>query len=74
MDGTIKWVNGDRGYGFIEPADGGADIFFSFDVCEPALSGANSPAPGTPVSFQVIDGPRGTEATAVGRATGAPET
>src|SRR5438094_1747033 len=28
MKGTIKWFSGDRGYGFLLPAAGGADLFF----------------------------------------------
>ncbi|MFQ5958252.1 MAG: cold-shock protein [Alphaproteobacteria bacterium] len=67
MEGTIKWYNGDRGYGFIEPADGGADIFFHASVLEPDMQGENGPRPGEPVTFEVVDGPRGPEAAGVGR-------
>ena len=68
MEGRIAWFDGTRGYGFIEPADGGGDIFFSRAALEPEFGGAL--AAGDPVSYQVIDGERGPEATRVGPVCG----
>ncbi len=72
MHGTVKWVRGNRGYGFIAPGDGGGDIFFLFDDCEAALLSPGAPSPGDAVNYRTVDGPRGPQASSVGRATGAP--
>ncbi len=69
MDGIIKWFNADRGYGFIEPADGGDDVFFDTAALDAEFGGAG-PEPGQPVTFEIIDGPRGTQAARVGRLSG----
>ncbi len=67
MDGTIKWVSADRRYGFIEPADGGGDLFFDEAALAPELRGRTL-EPGEPVAYEVTDGPRGPEAASVGGA------
>lgn len=47
--GTVKWFNGTKGYGFIQPEDGGSDIFVHVSAVEKAgLRGLNE---GQKVSF-----------------------
>ena len=49
--GTVKWFNSQKGYGFIQPADGGADVFVHISAVEKAgLRGLNE---GQKVSYDV---------------------
>ena len=50
--GTVKWFNGQKGYGFIQPDDGGKDVFVHISAVERAgLSHLNE---GQKVSFDLI--------------------
>lgn len=69
MEGRIVWFDATRGYGFIEPADGGGDIVFNSAALASAL-GADGPRPGDPVRYVVIDGGNGPEAIDVGPSDG----
>jgi cold shock protein len=49
--GTVKWFNGQKGYGFIQPDDGGKDVFVHISAAERAgLSQLNE---GQKVSFEI---------------------
>lgn len=49
--GTVKWFNGQKGFGFIQPEDGGADVFVHISAVERA--GMSSLAEGQKVSFEL---------------------
>jgi len=49
--GTVKWFNGQKGYGFIEPEDGGKDVFVHISAVE--RSGMQSLNDGQKVSFDL---------------------
>jgi cold shock protein len=50
--GTVKWFNGQKGYGFIESEGGGPDVFVHISAVERAgLSGLNE---GQKVSFDIV--------------------
>lgn len=60
--GTVKWFNGTKGYGFIQPDDGGADVFVHISAVERAgLRGLNE---GQKVSFDLERGKTGKMAAA----------
>jgi CspA family cold shock protein len=49
--GTVKWFNGQKGFGFIQPDDGGADVFVHISAVERAgMHGLNE---GQKVSFEL---------------------
>jgi CspA family cold shock protein len=52
MKGTVKWFNGQKGYGFIEPEDGSKDVFVHISAVERA--GMQTLSEGQKVSFEVI--------------------
>ena len=59
--GTVKWFNETKGYGFIQPDDGGKDVFVHITAVQAAgLDGLND---GQKVSYEVVT-ERGKEATA----------
>jgi CspA family cold shock protein len=51
MGGTVKFFNGERGYGFIKPDDGGRDVFVHITALERA--GLKSLTEGQHISFDV---------------------
>ena len=55
-EGTVKWFNDQKGFGFIEQ-DGGADIFVHHSAID--MSGFKSLAEGDRVSFNVGQGKKG---------------
>jgi CspA family cold shock protein len=55
--GTVKWFNPSKGYGFIEPTDGGKDVFIHISALEKA--GIASLNEGQKVQFEVVAGQNG---------------
>jgi cold shock protein len=55
--GTVKWFNDAKGFGFIEPDGGGADVFAHFSAI--AMEGFKTLKQGSRVSYEVTDGPKG---------------
>ncbi len=62
VEGTVKWFNDAKGFGFIEQ-DGGADVFVHHSEIQ--SEGFKSLAEGARVSFEVTDGAKGPAATNV---------
>ena len=50
--GTVKWFNGTKGYGFIEPDDGGKDVFVHISAVERA--GMRGLDEGQKIAFEVV--------------------
>lgn len=62
IQGTVKWFNGDKGYGFIS-RDGGDDVFVHFSAIKG--DGFRNLTEGQRVEFAVEKGPKGLQATNV---------
>ena len=60
--GTVKWFNNEKGYGFISP-DSGQDVFVHFSAI--AMDGYKSLTEGQRVEFEVVQGPKGAQAANV---------
>ena len=61
--GTVKWFNESKGFGFIAPSDGGADVFLHFSAIEG--TGFKTVAEGQAVTYEVENGPKGPQASKV---------
>lgn len=59
MTGTVKWFNGEKGYGFIT-GDDGTDVFAHFSQIN--SEGYKSLQEGQKVSYDVTEGPKGPQA------------
>ena len=55
--GTVKWFNAEKGFGFITPADGGQDLFVHFSAIQ--VDGYRSLDEGQNVEFEVGQGTKG---------------
>ena len=50
--GTVKWFNGQKGYGFIQPDEGGADVFVHISAVQ--RSGLSGLDEGQKVSYEIV--------------------
>jgi CspA family cold shock protein len=58
--GTVKWFNAEKGFGFIAPEDGSADVFAHYSAI--ASSGYRSLDENQKVEFDITQGPKGPQA------------
>jgi CspA family cold shock protein len=63
-EGTVKWFNDSKGFGFIELEDG-KDVFVHFSAITENGNGFKSLAEGQSVSLDVAEGPKGLQASNV---------
>ena len=63
VEGTVKWFNGEKGFGFIAPADGSAAVFVHFSEIQGG--GFRTLEENQRVSFEVGQGQKGPQATGV---------
>jgi cold shock protein len=61
--GTVKWFNAEKGFGFIQPDEGGDDLFVHFSAIN--MSGYKSLDEGQKVTFEVTQGQKGPQASDV---------
>jgi cold shock protein len=55
--GTVKWFNDAKGFGFIEPGGGGADVFAHFSAVQ--MDGFRTLKQGSKVEYDLVQGPKG---------------
>ncbi|HLZ36771.1 MAG TPA: cold-shock protein [Mycobacteriales bacterium] len=60
MQGTVKWFNADKGFGFIAVDGGGADVFVHFSAIQ--ADGYRTLDENQRVQFDVVQGQRGPQA------------
>jgi CspA family cold shock protein len=65
--GTVKWFNESKGFGFISPSDGSADVFVHFSAIA-SDGGYRTLAEGQAVKYDVESGPKGPQASQVSAA------
>lgn len=58
--GTVKWFSTEKGFGFITPEDGGADVFAHYSAI--ASSGVRSLEENQKVEYDLTQGPKGPQA------------
>ena len=63
VDATVKWFNPDKGFGFVELADGSGDVFLHVNTLQAA--GHDTVAPGAQLRVQVGEGTKGRQVSAV---------
>jgi len=64
-EGTVKWFNAEKGFGFITPDGGGTDLFVHHTAIQ--TQGFRTLDEQQRVSFDVVDGPKGPQAANVNK-------
>ena len=72
QSGIVKWFNNAKGFGFILPEGGGADIFVHYSSID--MDGYKTLKAGQAVSFETVNGPKGLHATNIQAPEGAQTT
>jgi len=62
LEGTVKWFNDEKGYGFISQSNGESDVFVHFRQVNNPDGGRVSLQEGQRVTFEVSQGPKGLQA------------
>ncbi|KGX91939.1 cold-shock protein [Pontibacillus halophilus JSM 076056 = DSM 19796] len=62
QNGTVKWFNAEKGYGFIQ-VEGGNDVFVHYSAIQE--EGFKTLEEGQSVSFEIVEGDRGPQAANV---------
>ena len=65
MQGKVKWINAEKGYGFIESEDG-TDVFVHFSAI--VADGYKTLEEGAAVELEIVDGAKGPQAANVTKA------
>ena len=60
VQGSVKWFNGEKGFGFIAPDGGGADVFVHYSAID--ASGYRSLDENQRVEFEITQGQKGPQA------------
>lgn len=61
--GTVKWFNNAKGFGFIDAGDGGSDVFAHYSAI--AMEGYKTLPQGAVVTYDLVDGPKGRHAVSI---------
>ncbi|CAE6919407.1 MULTISPECIES: cold shock domain-containing protein CspD [Pseudomonas] len=72
LSGKVKWFNNAKGYGFIVADGGDEDLFAHFSAIQ--MEGYKTLKAGQPVSFDIIQGPKGLHAVNINSITASVDT